>query len=138
MLAGMDSSTSSRTTGAKRCSRSSSAIISTRSSASSSLRVNDGVACHTERVGGHDLHALEERVQVVDDDLFQRHKMERVVQRHPARPAGRHLDAGEARLVADRIAQDDGQAQAQVADKGEGMAGIDGQRRQDRIDLALR
>ena len=63
-----------------------------------------GVACDPERVGGHDLHALEERVQVVDDDLFQRHEVKRIVERHPTWPVGRHLDAGKERLFAHRIA----------------------------------
>ena len=94
------------------------------------------VARHPERIGGHDAHARKERAQVVEDDLLQRHEMERVIQRHPTGPAGRDLHPRKDHLVAHRVGEEDAQAETQVGQEGERVARVHGQRRQHGVDLA--
>ena len=96
--------------------------------------VQVGVASDPENVVSRDLHAREERLQVVGDHLLEGHEARAVGQDHEAGQQGRHLDAGEALPPAQRIAHQHGQVQREIRDVREGVAGVDRQRRQDRED----
>ena len=130
----MERSTSSRTTLPKRRRRSSSSMASSRSSASSSSMERSALRVTRKRWCASDLHAREERVEVGGDDLLEQDVGAR---RHlpQARQDGRHLDAREAALAGARVAHRDRQRQRQVADVGEGVRGVDRERRQHREDL---
>ena len=100
-----------------------------------------GVAGDAEDVAVGDLHAREQRVQVVGDHVLERHQ-----QRPGARPGkgdearqdlGRHLHAREHGLVGDRVADQHRQAQREVGDVGKRPAGGDRERRQRREDHLL-
>ncbi len=101
-----------------------------------------GVACHAEDVVVGDLHAREQRVEMVGDHVLQRHQQRRLgrrlLERDEARQdLGRHLHAREHRLLADRVAHEHGEAEGQVGDVGERAPGRDRQRRQRREDRLL-
>ena len=81
-----------------------------------------------------DLHAAEQRVEVLLDDLVQEYEPG-LLDLEQARQDLRHLDPREAAFARGRIAQADGDRQAQRGDVREGMPGIHGEWRQDRIDL---
>ena len=112
------------------------------------LDLHVGIARDAERVGRADLEARKQQVEIGRDQLLDPHELaaRRIVQAEfvPAtarranqpRQERRHLDAGEA-LPLVPVVDHHGQVQAQVGDVGEGMAGIEGERRQDREDLAL-
>ena len=79
-----------------------------------------GVAGDAEDRGVDDLHAREELVEVLGDQLLERHERAPVGQRHEARQhLGRHLHAREDLRVADRVVDDDTERQRQVRDVGE-------------------
>ncbi len=96
-----------------------------------------GVAGDPEGVVVADRHAREERVQVGRDDLLQGHEALAVGHDDEARQGRRHLDPGDAALARGRVLHLDHEVERQVRDVGERVAGIDGQRREDRVDLAL-
>ncbi len=112
------------------------------------LQLHVAVARHAKRVGGDDLHAREEPVEIGGDDLFgpdellHRRRRELVgveaLQRHQPRQCRRHLDAGEVEIARLRVAHLHRQVEAQVGDVGERPAGIGGQRRQNREDFTLK
>ena len=97
------------------------------------------VARHPERVLGDDLHAREQKRKVKRDHVLQRHvalaPLNRIIQRDEARQDRRHLDPGEALLLALRIADHHREVQRQVRDIGEWVPGVDRKRGQDREDL---
>ena len=96
-----------------------------------------GVAGDAEDRGVDDLHAREELVEVLGDQLLERHEGVPVGQRHEARQhLGRDLHAGEHLRVADRVVDDDAERQREVGDVGERAPEADRERRQDREDLA--
>ena len=64
-----------------------------------------GVAGDPEGVGGLDLHAGEQLVEVGGDDLLERHEPLAVGHHHEPRQQVGHLDPGEAPLAGDRVAQ---------------------------------
>ena len=81
-----------------------------------------------------DGHAGEEHVQVGRDHLLEQHELARL-DLDETRQDGGHLDPSESLLLVVRVLHADCQRQAEGADVREGMAGVDGQRRQDRVDL---
>jgi hypothetical protein len=88
-------------------------------------------------VGLDHVHAREQLVQVGGDHLLQGHEGAAVAQGHEPGQDARHLDPGEAVPGGAGVADGHGQRQRQVGDVGERVAGVDGQRRQHREDLAL-
>jgi len=80
------------------------------------------------------LEAGEQGAEMAGDDLFQRDVALAVGHHHEAGQQQRHLHPGEAAGLLDGIVHDDGQVEREVGDVGEGMAGIDGQRREDGED----
>ena len=93
-----------------------------------------GVAGHAEEVVLQDLHAGEQGVEVGLDDLVDEHEPRRL-DLDEARQDLRHLDPGEAALAGGRVAQADRDRQAERRDVRERVAGVHGERRQDREDL---
>jgi hypothetical protein len=84
-----------------------------------------------------DLHAREQRVEVLGDQVLERHERLAVADRHEARQhLLRHLHARERLQPADRVAHDDAEREREVGDVGERPSQPDRQRRQDREDLA--
>ncbi len=96
-----------------------------------------GVAGDAEGEVVLDLHALEEAVEVGRDDLLERHEPLAVGEHHEPRQRGRHLHPGEAPLLGEPVAHGDREVERQVGDVGEGVAGVDGQRREHREDAVL-
>ena len=84
-----------------------------------------------------DGHAREERVQVGRDDLLERHEALAVGHDDEAGQRRRHLDPGDAPLPRRRVLHLDHQVERQVGDVGERVAGVDGERGEDGVDLAL-
>ncbi len=95
-----------------------------------------GVAGDPERRRLFDDHAGEEAVEVGDDDLLDGHEPA-VTEFEQAGKNRRHLDPGEAPLTGLGIGDHRGDAQRQVGDVRERMAGIHRQRREDREDALL-
>ena len=93
-----------------------------------------GVAGDSEQVRVGDLHAREQEVEVVGDDLVEQDPGVWLDLDEP-RQHRRDLDPGEALLARLRIAQSDRDRQAQRADVRERVAGVDRERGQDREDL---
>src|SRR5258708_3640454 len=93
------------------------------------------VSRHAEGMVGDHLHAWEQGLQVKRDDVFERDVALTFDQRDEAREDGRHLDSREMLLLALWVADQNRQVQREMRDVREGMAGIDGQRRQHRKDL---
>ena len=116
------------------------------------LDLEVGVAGNPEGVRGDDLEPRKEQVQIGRHDLLEPHEVGRfrlaqtearvltglVLARDAHQPAKdlRHLDASEAGAV-DLVVDRHRQIDAQVRDVREGMARIERQRRQRRVDLAL-
>ncbi|EFX59988.1 hypothetical protein DAPPUDRAFT_346030 [Daphnia pulex] len=71
------------------------------------------------------------------DDLFQRHEPLAVLGGQEARERGRQLETGETLLTVLGVVHPDRQIEREVADVGERVAGIDGQRGEDREDAAV-
>ena len=81
---------------------------------------------------GH-LHAAEQLGQVLDDDLLERDEP-RGGQPDEAVEDARHLDAGELASLVGRVAQQHADVERQARDVREGVRGVDGQRREHRVD----
>ena len=96
-----------------------------------------GVAGDPERAVQLDLHAGKQPVEVGGDHLLEGHEARAVGGPHEPGQQRRHLDPGEAALVALGVADHDGQVERQVGDVGERVAGVDRQRREDGEDLVL-
>ncbi len=97
-----------------------------------------GVAGDPEGMVALDVHAREERAEVGGDDLVERYEPLPVRRDDEAGQQRWHLDPGKTALPARRVAHDHRQVERQVGDVGEGVAGVDRQRGQDREDSALR
>ena len=96
-----------------------------------------GVARDPEDVVVDDLHAREELVQVLGDEVLERHERAPVADRHEAREhLLRHLHARERLLLGLRVAHEHGERQREVRDVGERAPEPDRQRRQHGEDLA--
>ena len=90
-----------------------------------------------ERIGSNDVHAREEHIKVVNDYLLLRYKIELVSQRYPARPVLRNLDTWKERvssLAGSRSRTP--RLRLKLLMNGKGWPGINGEWRQDGIDLA--
>ncbi len=96
-----------------------------------------GVAADPERVVGHDHHAGEEVGEVLGDDLLEWHVALAVREDDEAGEQVGHLHPGEAPDPRVGIADEHAEVEREVRDVGERMAGIDGQRRQHRVHVAL-
>ena len=79
-------------------------------------------------------HAGEELIDVGEDQVLDEHEPVALGQSDVAAEHVGHLQAGEAPVVVDRVAQDDAEAHRQVRDVRERVPGIDGQRREHRED----
>ena len=121
VAAGIARSTSSRTAAPKRRRRSSSSIAEQQVVRLVLLEREVGVAGDPEEMRLQDLHAREQRVEVGGDDLLDRHERAGL-DLDEARQDRRHLDAREAAFPGLRIADADGQREAQGADVGERVA----------------
>lgn len=89
-------------------------------------RLDDGVARDPEQGAGRDLHAREEHVQVLHDEVVERHEGVLAVHRDQALGdllGHRDLDPGHVGLTAAGEAQRHQQVERQVRDKREGWAG---------------
>jgi hypothetical protein len=96
-----------------------------------------GVAGDAEDRAVDDLHAREELVEVLLDQLLERHERAPVGERDEARQhLRRHLHAREHLRVADRVVDDDAEREREVRDVRERAPEPDRQRREDREDLA--
>ena len=96
-----------------------------------------GVARDPEDVAVDDLHAREQRVQVLGDQALERHERAPVADRDEAREhLLRHLHAREGLLLGLRVAHQHGEREREVGDVREGTAQADGERGQDGEDLA--
>jgi len=93
------------------------------------------VSRHAEGMVGDHLHAWEQRLQVKGDDVLERDVALTFDQRDEPREDGRHLDTREMLLLALWVADQNRQVQREMRDVWEGMAWVDGQRRQHREDL---
>ena len=111
------------------------------------LKVQVGVAGHAEGVGGRDLHAREEQVEIGGNQLLHPDELAAAGlqaefvptaarRQHEPRQHLRHLQSGEA-LDLGGVLDDDRQVQTQVRDVGKRMTRIERERRQDREDVAL-
>ena len=105
-----------------------------RSSASSSSMSKSALRVTRKRWRLDDLHAGEQVGEVGRDDLVDGHEVGGF-DLEQARQDLRHLHPREDALVGVRVAQADGDRQAQRRDVRERVAGIDRERRQDREDL---
>ena len=94
-----------------------------------------GIAGHPEGVGRLDLHAREEHREVFGDHLFQRVEPGAVGRDLEPGQQRRDLHPGEAALAVAPVPHHDGEVQRQVGDIGEGVAGVDGQGREDGEEL---
>ena len=96
-----------------------------------------GVAGDAEDVVVDDLHAREELVQMLGDQALEGHERAPVPDRHEAREhLLRHLHAREGLLLGLRVAHEHGEREREVGDVREGTPEPDGERREDREDLA--
>ena len=96
-----------------------------------------GIARHAKRMHALDLHSAKQLTDVVRNDLLHRHEVHGRVERLPPPAVARHLDTGEVLGAAGRMAQDDGQRQAQVGDERKRAPRVYGQRREHREDIGL-
>ncbi len=94
------------------------------------------VAGDPERVGGDDLHAREEPLQVLADDVLERHEA-LVAQRHEALEDRWHLDPGEVLGAQLGMPDEDGEVQREPGDVGERVGRVDRERREHREDALL-
>ena len=93
------------------------------------------VARDPEARGVEHLHPGEEPADVRLDDVLERDQA--VVDRQEARQPRRHLDAGEAGLALDGVADAQPEVEREPGDVGEGQPGAHRERREDRVDLAV-
>ena len=106
-----------------------------------------GVARHPEDVALDDLHAREERIEMVGDHVLERdqhglaldRRAQPVAPEHekPGQDLSRDLDAREHGLIGDRVAHEHREAERQVGDVRERPARRDRERRQRGEDHAL-
>ena len=96
-----------------------------------------GVARDAEELAGLDDGAREQRVEVVRHDVVERREALRLADPQEARHAGadRHLDARQPGLLVVGLVQRDQKVERQARDEGEGMRGIDRQRRHQGKDV---
>ena len=78
-----------------------------------------------------------EQVEIRRNHLLQQDPARPVGKRDPARPVVGHLDSDEALGSGSAVGNRDREIQPQVADERKGMFGVDGQRSEDRLDVAL-
>ena len=94
------------------------------------------VAGDPEGVGGQHVHAGEELLEVLADDVLDRHEA-LVADPDEAAERRRHLDPREVLGAGLRVAYDDREVERQPGDVGERVGGVDGEGRQDREDPVL-
>ena len=95
-----------------------------------------GVSGDAEGEDLQDLHAGEEVVEVVLDDLLHGDEVVAALEAEEPRGDLGHLDAREELLALAGAAQHDAERDAHVADEREAVAGVDGERREDGEDAA--
>ena len=83
------------------------------------------------------LHPREERPQIGADQLLQRNEVVLFTKRHPARKALWHFDAGEARILRQRVVDLDRKGQRQIGDVRGRIGRVEGERCQQRVNLRL-
>ena len=83
-----------------------------------------------------DVHAGEEALEVLADDVLQRHEP-LVAERHEPVEDRRHLDPGEVLLVGLRVPDRHGEVERQAGDVGEGVRRVDRERGEDGEDPVL-
>ena len=100
------------------------------------LDLQVGVAGHPERLLLHHFHAGEQLLEVRGDQILQRKEVVGAAPHldEPVDVVG-HLHPGEALTAGLRVANDDGQVEAQTADVRERVGRVDGQRGEHREDL---
>ena len=96
-----------------------------------------GVAAHAEGGRGLHLHPGEQLAEVRGDHLLERDEPLAIGHHHEPRQEVGHLDAGEAPLGGDRIAEQHREVQREVRDVRERVPGVDGERREHREDALL-
>jgi hypothetical protein len=102
------------------------------------LDLEVGVARDAERRVLLDLHAREERVEVLGDEILERDELRAAVAHgQEARQHLRHLHAREAPLARGGIVQRHAEREREVRDVRERPSGPDGERRQDGEDRAV-
>ncbi len=94
------------------------------------------VAGDPEGVDAEHLHAGEEPLEVLADDVLERHEP-LVAQGHEPAEDRRHLDPGEVLLVGLGVAHQHGEVEREPGDVGERVRRVDGQRREHREDALL-
>ena len=94
-----------------------------------------GVAGDAEQVVADDVHAREQRVEMLGDHVLERDERVRSKLDEPRDHVLGHLHSRECVVIGVGIVEAHDQAQRQVGDVGEGAAGADRERRQDREDL---
>ena len=94
------------------------------------------VAGDPEGVHAEHLHAGEQPLEVLGDDVLERHEP-LVADGHEPREDRRHLDPGEVLLAGLRVAHQHGEVERQPGDVRERVRRVDGQRRQHREDPLL-
>ena len=94
------------------------------------------VAGDPEGVDLEHLHAREEPLEVLADDVLERHEA-LVAQRHEAAEDRRHLDPREVLLVGLGVADQHGEVEREPGDVGERVGRVDRQRREHREDPVL-
>lgn len=92
---------------------------------------------HAEGVGGEIVDVRKKLCDIGRDHLFQRHDSAPARHGNPAGPVGGDLDPDETGPAPFPVGSGHRQIESQVADKGEGMAGINRQRRENRLDAVL-
>ncbi len=110
------------------------------------LQLHVAVARHPKRMGGDDLHAWKEAIQIGGDDFLRPDELlhgrrrelvgVKALQRHQPRQGRRHLDAGEVQFAGLGVAHLHGQVETEIGDVGKRPAGVGSERRQHGKDLA--
>ena len=132
----MVSSTSSRTGGPKRRRSSPFSSAASRFSASSSSTSRSSLRVTRKVWTATHLHAGEQRLEVLGDDVLERHEPLLADGDEPVEDR-RHLDPGEVLLAGLRVAHQHGEVERQPGDVGERVRGVDRERGQDREDPLL-
>ena len=96
-----------------------------------------GVAGDAERLGLAEDHAGKERVEVRGDDLLDGDESVLVGELEESRQDRGHLHPGDPLLGGRGVPDLDGDVEREIRDHGEGMPRIDGERGEDRVDVAL-
>ena len=132
----MASDTSRRTARLKRRRRSSISTASSRSSASSSSTMRSALRVTRKAAASSITMPANKRVELGDDEVFDGQEAG-LVDLEEAREHRRHLDAGEAAVLAVRIGDHRGDAEREVGDVRERVARVDGERGEHREDPLL-